>query len=97
MKRGWFDGIGSVFKVVFGTLDQDDALRYNKAINSINDDEKNTIRLLKEQTIVVKSTIENFNNTLTNLNKNEEIFNKNLKIMEDYTKTSEKVLFDIQL
>ncbi|GBP30953.1 hypothetical protein EVAR_28596_1 [Eumeta japonica] len=32
MKRGWFDGIGSLMKTVFGTLDSDDAVYYDESI-----------------------------------------------------------------
>lgn len=96
-KRGFFDGIGSIFKIIFGTLDHDDAIKYNEAIKNLNHDEKETIKLLKDQTLVVKSTIENFNNTITNLNKNEKIFNQNLETIESFTRSAEKKFFDIRL
>ncbi|KAF9406764.1 hypothetical protein HW555_012972 [Spodoptera exigua] len=35
-RSAWFSGIGVVFKHIFGTLDEDDAENYNKAIRTIN-------------------------------------------------------------
>lgn len=96
-KRGLFNGIGSLFKLAFGTLDYDDAVQYEKAINALDSDEKKTLNLLSEQTLVVKSTITNFNNTLTNLNKNEATFNKKLNLIQTFVKTTEAKLFDLTL
>ena len=42
-KRGWFDGIGSVLKTVFGTLDHDDAIYYDDIINKVLQDDKESV------------------------------------------------------
>nr|CAI5856344.1 unnamed protein product [Callosobruchus analis] len=64
VKRGWFNLIGSTFKTIFGTLDQDDAEYYNNAINKVSSNERHLIDLLSQQTQVVKTTITNFNHTI---------------------------------
>nr|CAI5865053.1 unnamed protein product [Callosobruchus analis] len=66
VKRGWFNLIGSTFKTIFGTLDQDDAEYYNNAINKVSSNERHLIDLLSQQTQVVKTTITNFNHTIDN-------------------------------
>ena len=84
-RRGWFNGIGTMFKTLIGTLDEDDAEYYNKAINEVRNDEREVTKLLKEQTSVVMSTIKNFNNTISSLNKNELIFSENFKKLYNFS------------
>lgn len=96
-KRGWFNGVGTVFKTVFGVLDADDAKTYNDAINELDKDEKQAIKILKDQTNVIKTTISNFNSTITNFQRNEEIFNKNLIVIEQFSRDTTKQLFDINI
>lgn len=86
IKRGWFNAIGSVFKTVVGTMDQGDADYYNDVIDKISKDDKNILNLLAQQTQVVKSTIVNFNTTVSNFQKNEIIFNTNLRRIEQHSK-----------
>lgn len=39
-KRGWFDGIGTTMKILFGTMSHDDAIKINNVINTIEKDDK---------------------------------------------------------
>lgn len=84
-RRGWFNGIGTMFKTLIGTLDEDDAEYYSKAINQVQNDEREITKLLKEQTSVVLSTIKNFNNTISSLNRNELIFSENFKKLYNFS------------
>lgn len=95
-KRGIIDGIGTIFKLVFGTLDHNDAEYYDKVINSLEKDDKAQFKLLEEQTHVVKSTISNFNSTLIDLKENTKLFNSNLHIFEMVAKQINTRLFDIE-
>ncbi|KAL3278330.1 hypothetical protein HHI36_013661 [Cryptolaemus montrouzieri] len=79
VKRAWLNIIGSAFKTVFGTLDEDDAKQYNEAITKVKKNENRMLDLMKQQIHVVKSTILNFNYTINNLNKNRDLFNSNLQ------------------
>ena len=47
VKRSYIDGVGSLFKVLFGTLDVEDAKRYNKAIDNLDKNEHKILELLK--------------------------------------------------
>lgn len=91
-KRGIINGIGTAFKVLFGTLDSDDAELYNQAINDISNDEKDFSNLLKTQSHIVQSTISNFNSTLMNLHHTEEVFNSNLLNLKNLTKSINNTL-----
>lgn len=85
-KRAWLNIVGDALKTAFGTLDEADAKYYNGIINQINKNEYNLGKLLKQQIMVVNSTIANFNNTITDLNKNSKIFEENLIQISNYSR-----------
>jgi hypothetical protein len=96
-KRAWLNIIGSAFKTIFGTLTEDDAQYYTEAINNVNKDEKQLFEMLKQQTQIVKSAITNFNQTITNLDVNEVLFDKNFKKLQSYFEEVNKNLNDAHI
>lgn len=94
-KRSLFNFVGSIFKTAFGTLDEDDADYYNNVINTINTDEKELVNIIKQQAQVVQSTISNFNNSVTNLERNRKIFDENFQKLNNVTKKLERNYFDL--
>lgn len=83
-RRGWFDGIGTVLKTVFGTMDSDDAVYYDNVINKVVEDDKELYRIMKSQVQVTQSAITNFNNTISKLNSNEKALNQNFLTMKKF-------------
>jgi hypothetical protein len=83
-KRGLINGIGSLAKSLFGTLDYEDAEYYDNMIDKLNSNERNVIELVKEQINIVASTIENFNQTVSSFRTNEFKFNKNIEYLNKY-------------
>lgn len=76
IKRGaWVGGIGTALKQIFGTLDEDDAIKYDNAINNVQDDQKRITSLVKEHILVTKSTLTRFNETMYRLKSNEDKLN----------------------
>lgn len=76
-KRGaWIGGIGSVLKQIFGTLDENDALKYDEAITSLQNDESRLTSLIKENILITTSVIKCFNNTLNKVKHNEANLNE---------------------
>lgn len=71
-RSAWFGGIGTVFKHIFGTLDEDDALKYDSAIESFQNHEKKLAELMKENILVTTSTLESYKRTINNLKNNED-------------------------
>lgn len=77
IKRGaWFGGIGSVFKHIFGVLDENDAYKYDNAINSVQENNKKLASLIKENILVTTSTISAFNKSINKLKFNEDSLNE---------------------
>lgn len=74
-RAAWFGGIGTVFKHIFGTLDEDDASKYNSAIESVQNDEKTLAKLMKENILITTSTLESYRQTIDKLKINAETLN----------------------
>lgn len=98
-RRGLVNGIGTVWKVITGSLDASDGEFYNECINKIEKDDKELQFLMKNQIQIVSSTIKNFNNTLRKLNLDETVFNANLvEIQQELAKNQEtKYFFELQI
>lgn len=62
-KRSFFDGIGSVAKTLFGTMDSEDSKLIDQRLQGLEDKEKDTMNLLKHQVTVVKSLFDSMNET----------------------------------
>lgn len=95
-KRAWFNVVGTAFKTIFGTLDQNDAEYYTKSIDNLNQRETDTINLLQDQVRVVKSTITNFNETLTSFKDYEKRVNENFDIINNITHRYNSELEDLE-
>ena len=88
-----FNIVGEVSKVLFGTLDEADAQFYEKHIDKLETEQKDFLRLAKEQMLIVKSTLGSINKTILDYTVNEQIMvnsltklqhqlNENLKLEE---------------
>nr|XP_049705298.1 uncharacterized protein LOC126056435 [Helicoverpa armigera] len=94
-KRGLMDFGGSLLKTIFGTLDSEDAVRFSKAIDEVQTDEKRLAHLMKDNIHVIKSTISYFNNTISKVNENENHILRNMetihKILETVVNSNNKL------
>lgn len=70
-RSAWIGGIGSLAKTIFGTLDENDAIKYDNAIRNIQDNEKRIASLIKENVLVTTSSLLEFNNTIYKIKLNE--------------------------
>ncbi|XP_025836340.1 uncharacterized protein LOC112903855 [Agrilus planipennis] len=86
-KRGLFNIIGKAEKYLFGTADSDDALYYDKTISEIAKNEREMRELMLKQTSVMQSTVHSVNQTVSNIVHNELIFQKNLNVLENVSKS----------
>jgi hypothetical protein len=63
-KRRFFSFIGGISKILFGTMDSEDASYYAENISSLEKKQIDFLKLSKEQITVVKSTLRSMNSTL---------------------------------
>jgi ribosomal protein L10 len=76
-----FNFIGGISKILFGTMDSEDASYYGDKISCLEKEQIDFLRLSKEQIIVVKSTLRSMNSTLLAVSENERILSKGLDEM----------------
>lgn len=63
-RSAWFAGIGSVFKQIIGTMDENDAINYNNAIQTLNNKNIQLASLFKENILLTKTALSRYNETL---------------------------------
>jgi IMP cyclohydrolase len=83
-KRGIFNFIGGISKILFGTMDFEDANYYTDKISSLKNEQLNFLRLSKEQITVVKTTFRSINFTLLTVLENEKFLSKSLQEMANH-------------
>ena len=86
-KRGLFNFVGKISKALFGTMDEDDAQYYHDQIDRFEQGSTTLTQLIKQQLIVVKSTLGTFNDTLTDVDYNERKMREGLNRLQDYVTT----------
>jgi len=74
-RSAWIGGVGSLFKHLFGTMDEDDAIQYSKAIQLVQTDQKNLSKLVKQNILVTTSTLSSLQDTLNKISINEQKLN----------------------
>lgn len=70
-RSAWFAGIGSFFKQVIGTMDEDDSIKYNSAIQHLENNDKKLSSLLKDNILMTNTALKNYNETLKTIKTNE--------------------------
>ena len=84
-KRGVLNFVGDIAKILFGTLSQSDAEKYNNHISEIEKEQLEFLHILKDETTVIKSTLSAVNLTIQRVNKNEQLLKDSLKKLANYT------------
>lgn len=59
-RAAWFGIVGTVFKHLFGNMDENDAIKYNKAISSVQDDQRKLALYMKENILVTNSILKSY-------------------------------------
>lgn len=77
-RSAWLGVVGTLSKTIFGTLNEDDAIKYDNAIQSIQNNEKRLSSLIKENILVTTATLSKLNKTFYDVKTNE--VNLNLAI-----------------
>lgn len=75
-RSAWIGGVGTIIKQIFGSLDENDGLRYDEAIRSLQNDKKQLVSLMKENILITTSIITGYNDTLDKIKVNEANLNE---------------------
>jgi hypothetical protein len=82
-----FNFIGELSKILFGTMDEDDALYYNEQIKLFEQNSEDTNTLLKQQLSVMKSSLGAVNSTLVDVKYNENLLRVGISNITRYMGT----------
>ncbi|XP_072933555.1 uncharacterized protein [Epargyreus clarus] len=80
-KRGLVDGLGSVIKGITGNLDQSDALKYNEAIKSLQNNQDEMLSKFNGHISLSKEWMVSHNKALTQLVDNQRKINETLYLI----------------
>ena len=86
-KRGVFNFVGELSKILFGTMDEDDAKYYNVQIKLFEQNSEDVTSLMKQQLYVVKSSLGAVNNTLADVEYNEGLLKEGMNKINHYIST----------
>jgi len=86
-KRGLFNFVGKISKTLFGTMDDDDVQYYHDQVDRFEQGSTTLTQLVKQQLIVVKSTLGGFNETLSDVECNERKMRDGLSQLQKYVTT----------
>jgi len=82
-----FNFVGELSKILFGTMDDDDAKYYNEQIKLFEQNSENTNTLLRQQLSVVRSSLGAVNNTLADVEYNENLMKVWINRITEYMNT----------
>lgn len=88
-KRGYFNGVGSLTRTLFGILDEDFAEKYEKDIEKVHTNEDYLLNLIKNQTTIIEAE-----NSI--LRKNEEFMRQQFSAIKNFTREVNFTLSNIQ-
>ncbi|XP_060871403.1 uncharacterized protein LOC132945649 [Metopolophium dirhodum] len=69
VRRGLFNAVGRVSKVLFGVCSDEDAEFLNSKISELSNARTDTLNILEAQTRIVRATVNDINSTLTTISK----------------------------
>lgn len=85
-KRGLINGLGSIIKVITGNLDYSDAEKFDKAIDTLSDNQVKIKTLVNEQITLLQKSIKAFNESTQILANNQEVLKSRILQIENILK-----------
>lgn len=96
-RNSWFGGVGTILKHVFGTLDENDSIKYDEAISTVQNNEKGIVSLVKQNILVTTSAMLQYNNTLYKLKQNQDMLNDVIDNLSNHLKNITNIIGDIEI
>jgi hypothetical protein len=75
-RRGALKFIGEISKILFGTLDADDADYYNEQIKRFEENTEDLTNLMQQQLSIVRASLGTFNETISDLKYKSQVTQK---------------------
>lgn len=81
-KRGLINALGSVVKFISGNLDQEDAKRYDMAIQQLQDDQDRIINSFNKQISLNIDILDTYNETLGLIQHNQDVILEKINVIQ---------------
>lgn len=85
-KRGLVNGLGNIIKSLTGNLDDEDAQRYDRAINHLTNNQNKIKMILKEQISLLDKSTEDFKEIAKNLTHNQRVLETRVSVIQGIVK-----------
>lgn len=82
-KRGLINGLGSVIKAISGNLDQEDAKRYDHAIDTLKNNQNEIVKSFNQEISLSNELLKNTNRTFSLIIQNQKIIQKNIENLKN--------------
>lgn len=92
MKRGLINPLGSIIKSITGNLDHEDALRYDNAIDILENNNHNLMNSIKQHTTLSKKWVDDQALVISKLTKNQQQLQNATKIFEKKTNSNSDMI-----
>jgi hypothetical protein len=89
-RRGLFNGISTGLKWLIGAPDANDAEFYSVAIKTLQNKNRETLTLMRQQIHIMNSAIISYNNSVQSFKEIETKLNANIKTFNNFTKSVTK-------
>jgi hypothetical protein len=89
-RRGLFNGISTGLKWLIGAPDANDAEFYSAAIKTLQNKNRETLTLMRQQIHIMNSAIISYNNSVQSFKEIETKLNANIKTFNNFTKSVTK-------
>ena len=88
-----FNFVGELSKILFGSMDEDDAKYYNEQVKLFEQNSEDTNTLLKQQISVIRSSLGAVNYTLADVEYDENLLKEGINRVTKYMYTAAYVAF----
>jgi hypothetical protein len=83
-RRGALNFVGEISKILFGTLDSDDADYYNEQIKHFEEESEDMTSLMKQQLSIIKASLGTVNSTISDMEYNDHVIQEGLSSLKSY-------------
>lgn len=92
-KRALINAVGVASKWLFGTMDEDDQINYDRKISELQSNQKTFARELNLQTSLSHKLINHYNNTITKIYENQQLIKNKINEISVKVKNVTNMLF----
>ena len=87
-RRGLINGIGTLAKTIFGTMDANDAEQINKHLSQLDETQETLMAAMKKQVQITNNTLHHLHDAEKTIQRNEQILAKQTRLLRTQLETT---------